>query len=74
MVAMFWIEQWDILLLGILCLGGFVALVAVVTASVLTTRKQPDTSNLVPCPDCGRLVSRLAKACPQCGRPLSSQA
>ncbi|MGO8691166.1 MAG: zinc ribbon domain-containing protein, partial [Thermoguttaceae bacterium] len=25
----------------------------------------------VPCPDCGRRVSRLAKACPNCGRPLS---
>lgn len=26
--------------------------------------------NLVPCPDCGRQVSRLAVSCPQCGRPL----
>ena len=28
---------------------------------------------LLPCPDCGRLVSRLATSCPQCGRPLDSQ-
>ncbi|MBU0640082.1 MAG: DUF3302 domain-containing protein [Planctomycetes bacterium] len=28
-------------------------------------------SNLVPCPDCGRQVSRSAKACPNCGRPLA---
>lgn len=27
--------------------------------------------NLVSCPDCGRLISRLATTCPQCGRPLS---
>ena len=70
MAAMFGIGQWEILILGVLCLGGFVALVAVVTAYVLTTRKPRDTTNLAPCPDCGRLVSRLAKACPQCGRPL----
>jgi len=25
---------------------------------------------LVPCPDCGQLVSRLAEACPSCARPL----
>ena len=27
-------------------------------------------SNLVPCPDCGSEVSRLARACPKCGRPF----
>ncbi|MEE9602904.1 MAG: hypothetical protein V3V75_06340 [Thermoguttaceae bacterium] len=26
--------------------------------------------DLVPCPDCGRPVSRSAVSCPQCGRPL----
>lgn len=26
---------------------------------------------LIPCPDCGRYVSRSAPACPQCGRPLN---
>ena len=25
---------------------------------------------LVPCPDCGHLLSRLAQACPSCARPL----
>ncbi len=27
-------------------------------------------AGLVPCPDCGRDVSRTAKTCPGCGRPL----
>jgi predicted amidophosphoribosyltransferase len=29
---------------------------------------------LVPCPDCGHLVSRLAEACPSCARPLRKPA
>ena len=28
-------------------------------------------TNLIPCPDCGNQVSRLAKACPKCGRPIA---
>ena len=28
-------------------------------------------ANLLPCPDCGNYVSRLAKACPKCGRPIA---
>jgi predicted RNA-binding Zn-ribbon protein involved in translation (DUF1610 family) len=24
--------------------------------------------NLLPCPDCGRVISRMAESCPQCGR------
>ena len=27
--------------------------------------------NLSPCPDCGRMLSRLAATCPQCGRPMT---
>jgi hypothetical protein len=46
---------------------------AVVVAAVLLAAKggrgQPNP-NLVPCPDCNRLVSRVAPACPHCGRPL----
>jgi len=26
--------------------------------------------NLIPCPDCGQMVSRLAVSCPRCGRPF----
>ena len=28
------------------------------------------TNALVPCPDCGHLLSRAAEACPSCARPL----
>ena len=28
------------------------------------------TTNLVPCPDCGHLLSPLAETCPSCARPL----
>lgn len=28
------------------------------------------SNTLVPCPDCGQLVSRLAETCPTCARPL----
>jgi len=31
----------------------------------------PEHPNLLPCPDCGNQVSRLAAACPKCGRPLN---
>jgi membrane protein YdbS with pleckstrin-like domain/DNA-directed RNA polymerase subunit RPC12/RpoP len=30
--------------------------------------------NLYPCPECGAMVSKSAKACPSCGAPLASQA
>ena len=28
------------------------------------------SGNLIPCPDCGHMLSRLAASCPSCGRPL----
>jgi len=31
-------------------------------------------SALVPCPDCGHAVSKLAEACPSCARPLKKGA
>ena len=61
------------LLLGLLCFAVICVIVAL--PLVLMTKKKPggdeENPNLVPCPDCGRHVSRLAKACPNCGRPLS---
>lgn len=30
----------------------------------------PVATNLVPCPDCGHLVSKRAAACPRCGAPI----
>ncbi len=47
-------------LIAKLCFGGSFQLVG-------------KNSNLIPCPDCGRMVSKLAKSCPRCGRPLESQ-
>ncbi len=32
------------------------------------------SSSLIPCPDCGHSVSRLAEACPSCARPLRKPA
>ena len=29
--------------------------------------------NLVPCPDCGHMLSKQAAACPSCARPLRSE-
>ncbi|MBI3468158.1 MAG: hypothetical protein HY000_34570 [Planctomycetes bacterium] len=31
---------------------------------------ESDNPKLTPCPDCRRMVSRLAPTCPGCGRPL----
>lgn len=28
-------------------------------------------SNLIPCPDCGHMISPAARACPQCGKPIA---
>ncbi|MBI1899533.1 MAG: hypothetical protein HYS13_00285 [Planctomycetia bacterium] len=59
-----------LLLLGVVG----VVVVVVVTVVLLAVRRQgsPGASpNLVPCPDCGRLVSRAANACPGCGRPMT---
>ena len=30
--------------------------------------------NLIPCPDCGSMVSKKAPACPKCGRPFREAA
>lgn len=32
------------------------------------------SNTLVPCPDCGHLVSRAAETCPSCARPLRTAA
>jgi len=55
---------------------GAVAVVIVVFALAQSKRvgeNPAQNPNLVPCPDCGRFVSRLAPNCPQCGRPLTPQ-
>lgn len=32
------------------------------------------TANLIPCPDCGHMLSRLAETCTSCARPLRRSA
>lgn len=65
----------EMLIIGVLCLGvPAVAVVIVVFALAQSKRagvNPAQNPNLVPCPDCGRFVSRLAPNCPQCGRPLT---
>ena len=61
-----------IIILGVLTVPAVAAVVAIVLAKK-ANRNVQNTANLVPCPDCGCLVSRLAKSCPQCGRPLTPE-
>jgi hypothetical protein len=62
------------LILAVLCLGSVAvaAVVAIVIVSSTRSAKRTGGSNLAPCPDCGQMLSPLAKACPHCGRPLQS--
>ena len=62
--------HWLILLVVV---GACLAIpVAIVILLLMLVGKRPSGPNLVPCPDCGRQVSRLAAACPHCGRPLKA--
>ncbi len=47
---------------GLMIMGGGAAILAAVTKS----------SNLIPCEDCGNLISNKAVSCPKCGCPGSS--
>ena len=38
-----------------------------VAATVLAVAALADESRLMPCPDCGKIVSKLAFMCPNCG-------
>lgn len=35
-------------------------------------RKERFNMALIKCPECGKKVSDMAKACPKCGRPLNA--
>ena len=73
MVVSFSPMHW--LIIGVLCLGSIAAMAAVAVVTVWANRsttRPRGRPNLDPCPDCGQMVSRLAKACPRCGRPLQS--
>ncbi len=66
----------ELLIIAVM-LGGGLMVGLLVLGVVLFTRKgatQSQFPNLLPCPDCGRMVSRLATSCAQCGRPMEPQA
>ncbi len=65
-MAMFGLNPMELMIVG------FVVPAALVAIILLLQKKPPPNPNLLPCPDCGRLISREAKSCPQCGRPMSS--
>lgn len=66
----------EIIIIGLVCLAPLAALIAIVIVLARSKKTGLDPTqnpNLVPCPDCGRMVSRRAPSCPQCGRPLMPQ-
>jgi hypothetical protein len=73
-MAMFGINPMELLIVGvvaILMLGGVVVPVVLILSSARKRAPAPNP-NLLPCPDCRRLLSRQAITCPQCGRPMQS--
>lgn len=56
------------LLLGMLCLAPVTAVTALFLFNWLRVYGNP---NLTACPDCRRMISRLAPYCPKCGRPMN---
>jgi hypothetical protein len=64
------IGPMELVILGVLVCGGVGVATVVLIAALSGRNRGQSNPNLVPCPDCGRMVSRHATACPQCGRPL----
>jgi hypothetical protein len=59
------------LILLLFCAGVVVvALVVIAIVFIIRAQQASNNSNLMPCPDCRRMLSRQAQSCPQCGRPL----
>jgi len=61
----------QVFFLDLLAIAPLTAVAAIAFALIVGQRRTSGDANLTPCPDCGRMVSRLAVACPQCGRPLT---
>jgi len=59
------------LIVFVILLLFFAVPVAIVVIVLVLGRSGKLSGNLVPCPDCNRLLSPLARTCPHCGRPLS---
>lgn len=61
----------ELLIIALILLVPLLAVVGVVVAVVASrSRGGRPAGNLIPCPDCGRMVSPHAVQCPQCGRPM----
>ena len=60
---------WIAILLGLLCLGVFIAGIVVVMVLV-ATRKSRSGQTSFACPGCGQRVEQFAEACPHCGKAL----
>jgi predicted amidophosphoribosyltransferase len=64
---MFGIGHWEMLILGMLCILPAIAMFALILYAYSRVYGNP---NLMACPDCRRMISRLAPFCPKCGRPM----
>ena len=73
-MAMFGINLFELFIVGgVLSLMLAAVIVPVVLSLSSASKRAPAPNpNLLPCPDCGRLLSRQAITCPQCGRPMQS--
>jgi hypothetical protein len=73
-MAGFGIGIFELIIIGVIVLIPLAIVIGVLLASLAAgKRTRPMNPNLIPCPDCGRLVSLRAKACPQCGCPLTPE-
>jgi len=57
--------------LDLLAIAPLTVVAAVALTLIVRQGRTNGNLKLMPCPDCGRMLSRLAVACPQCGRPLT---
>ena len=69
---MFGLSPLELMIVGLVCPGLLGAGVIVAVLFAVRRNPAPSNPNLLPCPDCGRLLSRQAITCPQCGRPMNS--
>ena len=71
MIAMFEPGILEIIIVTGLCGGPLIALVVfLIVRFTRPGEAPPHGENLLPCPDCGLMVSSQAATCPHCGRPF----
>ena len=67
---MFGIGHWELLILGIICFGGFVSLGVLLVAVLAASGKQTSHPNLMACHNCQTLVPTGSAFCLKCGIKL----